>query len=203
VYIIWDKPNWLKNVKHIKQWDPHRLKAMNALNKLIIAATDPNISDDFILMNDDFYILHPTNIKYYHQWNISDHVKRRYSMHSVYAKLLKKTFGHFPQGKDYSLHVPFIYNKQKLIKLFQKYDFCWGLLIRNMYGNEYKVRWSYMKDCKVFDINKFNIKNWDLFLSSDDKISNNILFKQWLYRKFPNKSKYEKVSIGRYPTKRK
>jgi hypothetical protein len=62
VFFIWWCPWWAKNIVHIKAADPYQVKSLNALHKIKIACSDERISDDFILMNDDFYITRPTNI---------------------------------------------------------------------------------------------------------------------------------------------
>jgi hypothetical protein len=59
VFIIGDKPKWTKGIVHVPASDPHGLKALNALHKITVACRDPRVSEDFVLMNDDFYVLKP------------------------------------------------------------------------------------------------------------------------------------------------
>lgn len=126
IYLLWYKPDWIKWIEHIEAEDNHYIKVVNVINKLKIVCEDDRISEDFILMNDDFYILKPTEIKYFNQWTISEHIDRRESnwvFHWVYAECLRYTNLMFPYWLDFELHIPIIYNKTRLKELFAKYEF--------------------------------------------------------------------------------
>src|SRR5688500_13003685 len=73
VWIIGHKPAWIRNVRHIPFPDPYKSnKDANLILKLIRLAIESDLSNDFIAMSDDHYILKPTakdffDTVYYHE----------------------------------------------------------------------------------------------------------------------------------------
>lgn len=61
VYIVGEKPEFLKDFIHIPSQDLSPEKWRNAYKKIKIACADSRISEDFLLMNDDFFMLEPFN----------------------------------------------------------------------------------------------------------------------------------------------
>lgn len=59
VWIVGYKPSWVKNVNylHIEQAGD---KWKNSINNILAACNCPDISENFILMNDDFFMIKPT-----------------------------------------------------------------------------------------------------------------------------------------------
>ncbi len=198
VFIVWFLPKWCENIIHIPAIDPYHIKSLNALHKIEIACRDDRVSEDFILMNDDFYITKPTKIKYYHRWTIQDHIedKKTRIWWSQYVKNLEKTYKIFPKWLDFSLHIPFIYNKNRFLDLWKKYDKNEGYLLRNLYANHYEINWEYMEDVKVNNFQDFQEiqKNTPIFLSSNDNYFQRD-FINFLKSIFSEKSIYEKDNI--------
>lgn len=196
VFIVGYKPEWCENVIHIPAEDPYSVKSLNALHKITIACEDKRISDDFILMNDDFYICKPTEIKYYNQWTIEEHLQDKINRlwNSKYIQNIRKTLNIFPEWLDFSLHIPIIYNKEKFLKLWDKYDKNEWYLLRNLYCNEYWVKSEYRQDYKIRNLKEL-VKDDQTFISNDDALIVNEEFREYLYNKFPNVSKYEHQDI--------
>jgi len=192
VYIIWYKPEWVENVIHISAEDPYKIKSLNALHKINIACNYKNISDDFILMNDDFYITKETEIKYYNQWSIMDHYleKRDRLQRGSYINNLYKTFQLFPRWKDFSLHTPIVYNKVKFLALQTKYDMTQWYLLRNLYCNHYWIVWEYLKDFKIRNLEEIP-EELPTFLSNLDCLIVSEEFKALLESLFPDQWRYE------------
>lgn len=59
IYIIGENPGFLPNAKHIPFPDEHTEKWKNAYSKVLRACKEDSISEDFLLMNDDFIIQEP------------------------------------------------------------------------------------------------------------------------------------------------
>ena len=193
IYIIWYKPIWAKNIIHIPANDPFTVKALNALHKIKIACNDERISDDFILMNDDFYITKPTEVKYYHQGTIKEHLNRRVARvwTNNYIEWIRKTLKLFPEWLDYSIHYPIIYNKEKFLNLFEEYNMDQWLLLRNLYCNHYWVQWEQAKDYKIRNLGELPKGKIPTFISNDDWLIVNEVFRGFLNKLFPKPSKYE------------
>lgn len=147
--------------------------------------------DNFILMNDDFYIINkPENFNYYFDGTIEEKIQSHTQLFglSKYARILSATNKKLKQIKieqplNYDVHTPILFNKEKLSKII-------GISSapRSMYGNFYNVGGEKIKDVKIYKhtediyINKF-------FLSSEDNSFNKIV--DFLKLKFPNKTVYE------------
>lgn len=192
VFIVWFKPDWIKNIIHIPADDPYKVKSLNALHKIKIACNNKRISEEFVLMNDDFYILKPTEIKYFNRWTIESHIKyrdKKFQSMSKYCQNLEKTFALFPKWLDFSLHCPIIYNKQMFLDMCEKYDMNEWYLLRNLYCNHYWIEWEFMEDCKILEVDNFDINNYWDFLSTNDWQILKIYDKIWLV----DKSKYEDI----------
>jgi hypothetical protein len=63
VFIVGQKPDWIQEVIHIPALDPYkRNKDANLINKLILACSNPLLSERFINMSDDMFFLKKTNL---------------------------------------------------------------------------------------------------------------------------------------------
>lgn len=196
IWIIGGKPVWYSgNYIEVNQNRTKHVNVRNNLNKLV---TSNNIPNDFILMNDDFFIMKPmSDIPYMHGGNLFDKVKKfkTHAPTSSYTKMLSDTYNvlikkQIENPLDYAIHVPIKMNKEKLSTVIYP-----SLSIRTMYGNLYDVGGEEIKDVKVhldrpwsesFDYNK-NIN----FLSTNDK-SFIKLFNDVLKNEFIDKSPLEK-----------
>ena len=156
--VIGDKPLFEADIKHEKppivRWSllsPHH----DVINKLYHATT-LDITDDFILMNDDFFIMKPTDIPVAHRGLMSKHINGR-GLNDAYTKSLKKTRQYLiskgiEEPLSYELHMPMIFNKKKLNTLIEgiipiiKYDS--ALLTRSLYGNLYNIGGDELADVK-------------------------------------------------------
>ena len=185
VFIIGHKPEWVENVVHIPCDDPYSQKVCNAYHKIKKACLNDELSEDFILMNDDFYITEPTEIKYYHQGTIADHLERRRQMGHIksrYCRSLQRAQDIFPQGLDYELHIPFIYNKKKFLAL--DFDLKNPPLLRSLYGNTYNVKGKQMEDVKYEY--RDDIRIHGTFFSTDDRVlvfNDNFKYMKQLFNK--------------------
>lgn len=153
VYVIGDNPN-VKGIylmKHI----PHKwanLPSLNVASKLIDIVNNENISEDFILMMDDVFIMKKIRLTNYYRGNLADHLnKRRYN--DRYKRLLQNTYDYLDRcgytKLDFACHTPFIMNKTKLKELLEEImpllEYKKELSIRTLYGNKYKVKASYIR----------------------------------------------------------
>ena len=174
------------------KWDKVR-------NMYRMVCENKEVTDDFILFNDDFFIMQPTNkIDYLYRCGLDEHIK-----------LIEDGFGHRPteytrllrdcsatlgdrKKLSYELHVPFVFNKKKLLKLLDEYPN--AHCMRTMYGNLYEVGGLQMKDIKAFsDKPSFDYKNTQ-FLSTDDGMVNvNNTVWRYIKTQFSKKSKFEDV----------
>lgn len=169
------------------KWDRvHNMYKMVCENK--------EITDNFIMFNDDFFIMRPTDhLEPLYRCTLDEHIKilEPHKKSSPYSRLLRACRKEFPGDPlSYELHVPFIYNKKNLLDLLNKYpsQHC----TRTLYGNSYNIGGEKSKDVKIFTYKpEFDYKN-SQFLSTDDPIVNvNNDIWRWLQKQFPKKSRFE------------
>jgi hypothetical protein len=172
--VVGDKPLFETTAEHKKpyivRWaylSPHH----DVVSKLNYACT-LDISDDFILMNDDFYCLIPTTIPTAHRGTLDDHIAGR-RVNDSYTKTLSKTNDYLKSlGIDkplsYELHIPMVFNKDKLSIMYEelipRYTHASVMLTRSLYGNIYNIGGEYMDDVK----NATNYRE-QTFLSTNEK----------------------------------
>jgi hypothetical protein len=200
IWVVGGKPTWYAgNYISIKQV---LTKYRNAIQNLNAICNSNEISEEFILMNDDFYIVKNVNsIKTYHGGLLLDKINlyQKINSNSNYTRKLAATYKKIKSldiesPLDYELHIPMVMEKKKLKQILQNNDqFLW----RSIYGNVFSVGGEQMEDVKVYTKGPLVLKSYNLkkdehiYLSSADTsfdmILNNILKKQ-----FTEKTKYEK-----------
>lgn len=170
------------------KWD--RVKDMYAS-----ACRNDQISEDFIMMNDDFFIMKPTTIEPMFRCSLERHIftieHKYHDRPNPYTTELRKTLSLLEKlgspTNSYELHIPFIFNREKLLYLLNKYPTYHAM--RSLYGNYYRVGGRKMLDVKAWN----GVKDWDkrsAFLSTDDRSFSGQVGK-FIREKFPERSKYE------------
>lgn len=189
IWLIGSKPSWyLGNYIEVKD---KSIKLENIRNCLSIIPTIGAISDDFILMNDDFYILKPMGIvPTYNGGLLDDKIARyvaqygstRYTRVLAEASKQLKKQG-IKEPLDYDIHTPMIMNKHKLKEVVQM-----NLAPRSTYGNIFNIGGIKINDVKVYKYNNtINLSHG--VLSTEDNSFR--LVKEKLSKYFEFSSKYE------------
>ena len=198
IWVVGGKPDWYTG--NYIQVNQTRSKYSNARNNLKAICASNEISESFILMNDDFYIINKVDsVPYMYSGTLDERIQVREDLFSgnSYTGLLRQTLnGIFRKTKatvlDYELHVPMIMEKKKLSKVLM-----FSGLWRSVYGNTFNVGGIKIRDVKVYNKNnKFYSNGYDInnleydYLSSNDdsfeEVKNLILFDR-----FSSKSIYE------------
>ena len=198
VWVVGDKPNWYQG-PFIPTKQTQGKKYENAKRNLIKLILSSQISDKFVLMNDDFYVLNPVKLDYYYSGTIADRIKRNteISPNAIYTEKLKttnlelKALG-IAQPLDYGLHIPMKMHKAGLA-LAMNFP-----MIRSAYGNLFEVGGQKRPDVKVYSGNLYDglSYEWDdtsEFLSSDDG-SFELLRRKLLKDKFAEPTPYERIN---------
>jgi len=200
IWVVGGKPDWyVGNYIRVEQ---NLSKYKNAAENLTAICNSNEISDPFILMNDDFYIIkkidkvlnfHGGSLleksRFYERLSGGNNYVRK--LYTTYKKI--KSIG-IEDPLDYELHVPMIMEKEKLKEVLKNKDqFLW----RSVYGNMFNVGGIQMEDVKVYLKGPLVLKSYNLnkeghtYLSSADS-SFSLILKSILKPQFSEKTKYEK-----------
>ncbi len=202
IWVVGGKPDWYAG-NYIEVIQNKKNKYENATNNLIALCNNNSISNNFILMNDDFFIVKPIKkVEYYHGGSMYERIAE-YEKHmgiSPYIKKLKMTYKHLirmniREPLDYALHIPMPMEKDKLLYLLSthRYPHSW----RSLYGNYYKVGGIEIKDVKVYENKSYKPESYDPnnliypFISTNDD-SFEYLRNKILRKMFSRKTKLEK-----------
>jgi hypothetical protein len=138
VFIIGAKPEWLRNVIHIpfdEGFSPQSYeKDRNIYNKIMAAIADNRVSDDFLFMNDDHFLLQnyeAGKFPYYCQGWLSEFMTVTEYKHTV-----RNTTEAFPGHLLYfDTHCPVVYNKFKFQAALSQLDWSrkFGYCIKTAY----------------------------------------------------------------------
>ena len=198
IWLVGGKPDWYKG-NHIPVAQSGN-KHENVRNNLRALCSSDKISNSFILMNDDFFIINKiSSVPYLHGGSLSKKVLSYKDMSptSKYTKLLVDTENKLREMNinsplDYAIHVPMPIEKDKLSKVI--YD---DLSVRTMYGNIFNVGGLQIEDVKVYADSSLIEKSYDYingssnFISTNDNSFNKV-YADKLKNTFKNKSECEK-----------
>lgn len=194
IWIVGGKPEWYTG--NFIPVPAHRDKYVHVRTSLNVIIDAPEIADDFVLMNDDFFILKPIEeIEMFHGGTLRMKISRHHRGSGSYGAMIHQLFSQLrrlrPEEEplDYELHVPMEMNKKKLFKILKR-PFLW----RSLYGNIHKVGGKEMADVKVYskdsDEEIYKIIERSPYISSNEASFEKNLGKI-IKPMFPNKSRYE------------
>lgn len=167
-------------------------KWRNLVLALLAAASHPEVSDDFILMNDDFFVMKPASPPNWHRGTLAENKR-----HDVYGNGFKETqhvlrrLGFREKAVSYELHTPMRMNKHVLRAAIEevgpRLPVC--LHTRTLYGNLTHAGGTRHKDVKVVSPGK-TFDYHSAFLSSSLRAWKGELGK-YVRAQFPQMSRYE------------
>jgi len=197
IWVIGGKPDWYAgDFIHVPQTAS---KYQNVRKSLAVLCDTNRISKDFVLMNDDFFIINPVEtIEPQHGGQLIDKINTYEDLNprSGYTTMLQQTYlGLLKMGVeaplDYELHIPMVMNRRSLRRVLKD-----SILWRSAYGNLYSVGGEQVDDVKFYAHGPLKRRSSSIkelktnYLSSEDK-SFIILLKTVLESRFPDASQYE------------
>lgn len=177
-------------------------KYKNTANAMLTACMCSKISEDFILMNDDFFVMTPIkDIKKelnLHRGLLDDMIffyANEFPFKDEYLSGLRQTRELLRRVKihgplNYELHTPMVINKAKMIEVFKIPGFndIESPMFRSLYGNLRLKDSQYTQDVKM-DALHLNLPENPTFLSTSDNYFKTV--KVFMNAIFPDKSEYE------------
>lgn len=204
IVIVGHKPSWVRRVLHI----PTRqtgTKYKNSTRNVEAACKHPAVSDDFLLCNDDFFVLKPTKTMPVFHWGPMADVERYYATRASGAylqglratkKLLAKLG--YKNPLSYELHLPLPMNKQKFLEVLELGRHIPALHKRTLYGNVAALGGDEVTDPKVTTTGR-RFPRRARFLSTMDSSWRGAVG-AYIQSRFPEPSSYEgraKVTVRR------
>lgn len=198
LWVVGGKPDWYTgNYIPVNKPGTKMDKVVNNL-KAIIDSTE--ISEEFVLMNDDFFILDKIDsVPDLHGGSLMEKINLYLDIvpRSSYTRHLHKTYNWIKrrgvkEPLDYELHVPMKMTKTNLKKVID-YPVLW----RSAYGNLFDVGGIEIEDVKVYKRGPLLYKSFDYksklstFLSSNDDAFD-MLYEEILKDRFTSKTQFEK-----------
>lgn len=197
VWFVGAVPSGFQPDKAIEHEQTGGTKWERVKSSLLRVCADAELSDEFFLFNDDFFVLRQPTGEFVNMTDgtigrrIREIVLR--SGNSNYTRQLKDLDGLLKlKGCDtisFAVHVPFLVNKADMLELLKtgKYD---NPMFRGLYGNVYNVPYIYHKDVKIYDMETEPGEDWD-YLSTTEQSFACGKVGAWIRERFPNPCKYE------------
>lgn len=198
VWFIGGKPDGLNPDEWMKVNQNARSKWGNTSGLLRNACINNEITESFVLFNDDFFVMQPvTNLPYYSDGTLVDKIKElkqrnpngsNYITRIQYTlKMLEKQG--FPTA-NYAMHMPMMINRAEMRETFK--EFRDGEMWRSLYGNHHQKPVVYTTDCKIYDRNTEPPTDTP-FLSTTDASFLYGKVGEYIREQFKNPCKYEEV----------
>jgi len=171
-------PSWVKSEYEYIPAEQDSEKYQNTRNNLRTALRDPRLGNEFILMNDDFFIMKPIekipalrrlkNIEHYIDLFSRLKSDGYYVQAMVATRDILQEWG-IHAISSYELHVPMLFDKNKLLALMRKLpENSPSRHIRTLYGNYYGIDGERIRDVKVINDDQ-EIDYEGIFLSTSDE----------------------------------
>lgn len=198
VFIVGEKPSWLRSAFHLPEHDQKgwSAKERNIFRKLLKAVGSRLVSDDFLYFNDDMFLLAPWKGDYYFKGTLADSFAGL-SDSNYHKRTIANTLAYLGGGYDYDGHAPIEMNKQKFLETVNNAS--WfiphGYGIKSLYCNLNEIEGQYYPDLKIHQAcNYFSLSNQlqnRRYFSTTDGVTNSDMEHMWEML-YPNKSVYEK-----------
>jgi len=189
------KPDGIEPDIYIEDIQEGKTKAQRSTHSLRKAIADDRLTDDIWLFNDDFFVMDKVreDVNYFNgtlDKRLLD-IRRKTGFSSYCRGIEVMRAQLFNLGKDtlsFSLHIPFLINRQKAIELFERFPDL--SMFRSFYGNYYEIDCRYMKDVKVLDNETIPDT---AYISTSDESFHDGKVGEFLRQYFAEPSDYEKT----------
>lgn len=196
-------PEGLKPDKHVKCWQTATSKFERVRDMILEVCKNNEITENFWLFNDDFFVLQAKNekqVKPMYNKTLQDRIAkiegRHGNMPNDYTRRLRHLVKTLEKDGlptlDYAVHKPMLINRKKALEVLEKYPD--EPMFRALYGNYWRIGGESKHDMKIQLTNyskaAIAIREWDFVSTSDESFSNGNIGK-YLRDRFATKSRFE------------
>lgn len=201
IYIIGEKPSWIKNVIHLRCEDHpnEKFKERNIYNKILMAFDVEGISENVFFFNDDHIFIDEPRLPYpnYYKGTLSEALTKN---NGIYFATMNRTKMFLDKKAkntlNFDTHTPIIYNREKFYEAFEGTNFneAFGYGIKSIYANMNDITGEFMPDCKLrgkLTLSEVaeQVKGRHIISCTDAPMKYGL--GEYLNKKFETKSKYE------------
>lgn len=192
VWIAGGCPSWVQGVNRIPV-APMRHKHDHALASLVAALNHPDVSDPFLMFNDDFYVMRPMErMPVLHEGPLQE-VIEAHAKGSAYRNAMEKTASLLDaDALGYEIHAPMEMDKLGMLLVLSLGQGIKGFQYRTAYGNLERLGGTQCSDVKVYRSDRGKpYKEWALLSTSDRTFKYHPVGK-YIRESFPEPSPYER-----------
>lgn len=198
VWIYGGKPDDIEPDRFVSVRQVGANKWEKVRNMLMQVCENKEITEDFWLFNDDFFVMHkPTEYQPIYDGSIYKRIiqieGRNYDKPSLYTAQLRQMVKELERicpdapMNNYAVHMPILVNREKMKAVLKRFQ---SPMFRVLYGNYWNIGGIDMKDMKILRNN--NIPEDATYLSSDDNAFMTSEIGRYVRKQFKDKGKYEK-----------
>lgn len=194
------RPAWATGVLHLSTMQDGS-KYANSTRNLLTACMDDRLSDDVVLMNDDFFVMTqvPGDLPTMHRGPVPlvarTYPHGRYRQGMTETAALLEELG-VEEPVSYELHVPMIVNRAAMVETLrvgvESGIDC--LHKRTLYGNLMQLGGRLAEDVKVHNAKQVGW-SWYPFLSTSDSSFARLPVGQFIRDAFPEPSEFEAAEL--------
>lgn len=135
IYVVGDYVTF-PTVKSVISLQHGTSRYNNSYLKIVDACNHPDISDDFLLMNDDFIFLKPVHVNDIPTYYLEGEIERlstnlKDTRHSLFKNTVEHLKSEDKPLNHFDVHFPMVINKEKFLSMPSDKDYAY----RSLYGN--------------------------------------------------------------------
>lgn len=197
VWFVCGQPEGLVPDGRIVHHQEGATKWLRARQSFEMVAKCEDITEDFYLFNDDFFVLKPIRGEFINWSNgtlekrIRD-IEMKYGRQTKYSREMMRMRVELVTRRfdtiSFSVHVPMLMNRKKLAEVLEKFD---TPMLRSIYGNVCEVPYIYHEDVKIYDMTTLPDPEWT-FVSTQENTFSDGKVGEFIRTKFREPSRFEK-----------
>lgn len=200
IWFYGGRPSYLMPDEWVYVLQNQRTKWMRTTNMIRKICEDPDITEDWWLFNDDFFVLDPmaSHITWPCSGDIYRHIvgiEDRHGSITNYTKELRRMARQLTERgfdtRNYALHMPILINKAKALETLDAFPGC--PMFRSLYGNYNALADKggiAMKDCKIAGLEQVPDEE-AVYTSTTDESFASGKVGEFIRKKFPEPCRYE------------
>lgn len=161
------------HVPFVEMWT----KDLNIIEKVYAACFIDDLSERFLFVNDDHFVIGENAIPEYYDGNITWTRDYGYDATKKRTAELLDSLGR--DKKHFDIHCPIFFEKEKFKAMYDDLQPKQDLLMKSLYCNYYGIKGKFMKDLKFrYMTNDFDVSGRWVFSTNENAISNKM--RNWM-----------------------